>query len=48
MTGFKYVRVLNITGLSIVLNFQGYTGFSYFHKYDRVLNIRRDAVIEGF
>ena len=31
-----------------VLNFQVYTGFTYFCKYDRVLNIRPDAVMEGF
>ena len=39
MLRFKYVRVLN---------FQGYTGFNYFHKYDRVLNMGQDAIMEGF
>ena len=31
-----------------VLNFQGYTRFNYFRKYDMVLNICRDASVEGF
>ena len=31
-----------------VLNSQGYTGFTYFRKYDRVLNRRQDAIMEGF
>ena len=31
-----------------VLNFQGYTGFTYFRKCDRVLNMRWDAITEGF
>ena len=31
-----------------VLNFQGYTGFAYFCKCDRVLNIHRDAIAERF
>ena len=50
MSGFRYVGVLNIPGLSIcqVLNFQGYTEFNYFRKYDRVLNIREDLIMEGF
>ena len=36
---FKYVRVLN---------FQGYTGFTYFRKYGRVLNMHWDAIMERF
>ena len=31
-----------------VLNFQSYTGFTYFCKHDRLLNMRRDAIMEGF
>ena len=48
MRVFKYVRVLNIPGLPIarVLNFQGYTVFTYFHKYDRVLNMSQDTTME--
>ena len=29
-----------------VLNFEGYTGFTYFHKYDKVLNKCRNAIIK--
>ena len=31
-----------------LLNLQAYTGFAYFRKYDRVLNMRQDAIKEGF
>ena len=31
-----------------VMNFPGYTGFTHFHKYDRVLNMCWDANMEGF
>ena len=49
VSGFRYVGVLNIPGLLIcqILNFQGYTEFNYFRKYDRVLNIREDLIMEG-
>ena len=30
------------------LNFQGYTGFTYFRKYDRVGKMRRDSIMEAF
>ena len=48
--------VLNISGFWIfqkcqyarVLNFQSYTGLTYFCKYDRVLNMHRDAIKEEF
>ena len=36
--GYKYVRVLN---------FPGYAGFTYFPKYDNVLNVS-DAIMKGF
>ena len=49
-------RVLNLSGVWIfydcqyarVLNFQDYTGFTYFRKYDKVLNMRWNAIIERF
>ena len=47
----KYVLVLNISELSVyfrVLNFQGYTRFTYFRKYGMVLNMRRHAIMEWF
>ena len=49
ISGFIYVRVLNILGLPIgrVLNFQGYTEFTYFRKCDRVSIIPWD-VNKGF
>ena len=31
-----------------VLNFQSYTGFKYFRKYDSILNMCQDAIMEGF
>ena len=31
----------------MVLNLQGYTGFTYFRKYDRVLSMHWDAIMEG-
>ena len=48
-------RVLDMTGFQIfqdyqnaeVLNFQGYTKFTYFRKCDRVLNRRRVAIMKG-
>ena len=43
--GFKYFKVLNTPGMS--LNFQGYTRFTYFCKYDRVLNRHWNAITEG-
>ena len=39
VSGFEYARVLN---------FQGYTGYTYFHKYDSVLNMRPGGIMEGF
>ena len=30
------------------LTFQGYKGFTYFRKYDRVLSMRRDVIMGGF
>ena len=47
--GFKYVRVLNIPGLSICQGSElpGLTGFTYFGKDGRILNMRY-AVMEGF
>ena len=47
---FKYVRNLIIPGninMPRVLNFQIYTGFTYFRKCDSFLNRRRDAIMEG-
>ena len=49
-------EVLNMSGFWVfqackygrVLNFQGYTGFTYFCKYDRVLNVHGDAVMKWF
>ena len=49
-------RVLNMSAFWIfqdcqyarVLNFPGYTGFTYFHKYDRVLNMHRDTSMKNF
>ena len=49
-------RVLNMPGFLIfqdlkyarVLNFQGYTGFTYFRKYYSALNMCRAAIMEGF
>ena len=50
MSGFKNVRVSNIPALAKCqfLNFQGYKGFTNFRKYDRVLSIHRDTIMEGF
>ena len=62
MWGFKYVRVLNIPGLSIcqaseysrIINMAGLwisridTWFTYFRKYDSLLNMRWEATMEGF
>ena len=31
-----------------VLNFHGYTRVTYFCKYNKVLNMHRDAIMEGF
>ena len=42
---FKYSRVLNILNLSI---YQGYTGFTYFHKCEKFLNQHQDAIMKGF
>ena len=47
--------IFNILGLWIfqdcqyfrVLNFQGYTGFTPFRKYDKILNTRRDGIMKG-
>ena len=47
-------RILNMSGFCMfqdcqyvrVLNLQDYTGFTYFGKYDKVLNMRRDAIME--
>ena len=47
---FKYVRNLIIPGninMPRVLNFQIYTGFTYFRKRDSFLNRHRDAIMEG-
>ena len=49
-------RVFNKSGFLIfldygyarVLNFQGYTGFTYFRKYDSILSMFGDATMEGF
>ena len=38
-SNFQYARVLN---------FQGFTGFTYFPKYGRVLVMRREAIMERF
>ena len=54
--GSEYVSSFKLSAFCIfqdcqyvtVLNFQGYTGFTYFRKYERVLNIRRDAIMEAF
>ena len=43
----KYVRVLSIH-YAQASDFPGLYRFPYFHKYDMVLNIRRDAIKEGF
>ena len=51
MPGFQYVIVLNIPGLSVCegsLNFKGYTGFTYFRQYERVLRMCGDAIMEEF
>ena len=45
VSGFKYVRVLNVPGWSIC---QRYAQLTYFRKYYRVLSMHRDAIIEGF
>ena len=47
VSGLKYVRILIIPDCQYarVLNFQGYTGFKYFRKYDRVLSWRRNAIM---
>ena len=29
-----------------ILSFQGFTEFTYFRKYDRVLNMQQDAIME--
>ena len=42
---FEYSRIVSIAR---VLNFQSYTEFTHFRKYDRVSNMRRDAIIKGF
>ena len=46
---FKYVRVVSIPDCQYgnVLNFRDYPGFTYFRKYDRVLNMRLDTITEG-
>ena len=31
-----------------VLYFHGYTGFTYFLKYDRVLKMRRNTIMEAW
>ena len=49
-------QVLNMSGFWIfqdcqypmVLNFEGYSGFSYFHSYDKVLSMRQNIIMEGF
>ena len=49
-------QILNMLGFWIfqvcqyarVLSFQGYTGFTYFRKYDKVLSMRRDSIMEEF
>ena len=49
-------RVCNMSGFrrfqdchcARVLNSQRYRGFTYFRKYDKVLNMRLDPIIEGF
>ena len=51
MSGFKYIWVLNIPGFqnARVLDSQGYTGYSFFHKYGRIfwicagMKLRRDS-----
>ena len=43
MLGLKYVWVLNSCQNVKVLFLQGYTGFMYFRKYDKVKNMRPDA-----
>ena len=49
--GFKFARILNI----LVVNMLGFwisrvtqKRFTYFCRYDRVLNIHWDAIMEGF
>ena len=54
--GSEYVLILNISRSWIlqhcqyvsVLIFQGYTWLTYFLKYDKVLNMSRDSIMEGF
>ena len=49
-------RVLNVSRFSTfqycqyarALNFHSHTGFTYFCKYGKVLNMRRNALVEGF
>ena len=49
-------QVVNISGFWIfqdcqyvmVLNFQDYTGFTYFSKYEVVLNMHQDAIMDWF
>ena len=48
MSDLKHVSVQNFPGLSRVLHSQIKKGFIYFRKYDRALNVRLDAIIEGF
>ena len=36
---YQYARVPNL---------QSHAGFIYFHKYGSVLNMRQDAILEGF
>ena len=43
----KYVRVLSIH-YAQASDFPGLYRFPYFHKCGRILNIRRDAIKEGF
>ena len=43
MLGLKYVWVLNSCQNVKVLFLQGYTGFMYFRKYDKVKNMRPDT-----
>ena len=54
--GPAYVGVLGVSGFwifqdceyALVLNFQGYTWFTYSCKHGRVLNMCREAIMEGF
>ena len=50
MLGFKHVRVLTIPGLSTCQGseFPALHRVTYFHKFERVLNKRRNAIMEGF